>query len=145
MSTRRSFLASRRHVTAGSRVRARRGLTLVEVIIAIAILATATLAFGRFMAKFAHDDKTVSVRSTANDLIADRINTIRNATNYGNVGGYAATEASIPNYPGFTRQTYTQRVGGNVGDIEDHQIVTVVVSGGGLVAPVKKTTIIGAF
>ena len=110
------------------------------------IILTVTLGMGLFMVQFVRAVSSASVRTVANELVADRLEDVKGATRYATIAStYGGTEASIPNYPGFSRQTIVTHVGGAPPDLYDYQVVTVIVSGQGLKAPVKKTTVIGAF
>lgn len=124
----------------------RAGFTLIEVIVATVIILSVTLGMGVFMVQFVRAVSSAAVRTTANELVADRLEDVKGATRYSTIATvYAGTESSIPNYPGFTRQTIVTRIGGAPPDLYDYQTVTVIVSGQGLRTPVKKSTVIGAF
>jgi prepilin-type N-terminal cleavage/methylation domain-containing protein len=126
--------------------RDRRGMTLIEVMIALVILTGALLSLGSFVTNFTHTVATSGVRTTAGELAADRIETVKSAVKYDSLETlYAGTEATVTGHPGFSRQTIIQRVGGVPGDSVDYKIVTVVVSNQALRAPVRKTTIIADF
>jgi prepilin-type N-terminal cleavage/methylation domain-containing protein len=121
----------------------RRGMTLIEVMIALVILTGALLGMGRFITSFAHTTSDGSLSSTASDLVLDRLEQIKAYNNYANIAAtYAGTEASIPGYPGFTRVTQVLRTNTAT---TDYTAVTVSVSNTSMLNPVKKTTIIAAF
>ncbi|MDQ6831543.1 MAG: prepilin-type N-terminal cleavage/methylation domain-containing protein [Gemmatimonadota bacterium] len=127
------------------RLAQRRGMTLFEVIIALVILATVMLGMGNFIVRFVRSTRTASVVSTASDLVGDRIESVKSATVYAGIDSMATTEASIPSYPGFTRQTQITHTGGNAGDLVDYRTVTVTVTGNGMSTPIKKSTFIAKF
>jgi type II secretory pathway pseudopilin PulG len=129
------------------RAAGRAGMTLIEVVVSLGILAGVLLGLAMFGVKFAHDVRTDSMRSIAVELAADRIETVKSANRYDTIeANYETTETSITGYPGFTRQTYITQVGGGPADLVDYLVVTVVVrSPPMLVKPVQKTTIIGSF
>jgi Tfp pilus assembly protein PilV len=125
---------------------ARAGITMVEVVMAIVILTVCLLSMGVFVGKFAKATRVMNTRSTASELVADRIEEVKGATRYGAVDSvYAGTENNISGNPGFTRRTIVQHVGGGAPDLDDYKVVTVVVTSPQLVNPSKKTTIISAF
>jgi hypothetical protein len=77
------------------------------------------------------------------ELASDRLETIKSATDYSSLETtYATTEPTVAGFPGYSRQTIMQRVGGGPADLVDYKIVTVVVSSPALKLPVRKTTII---
>ena len=124
----------------------RGGFTLVEVIVAMVLILAVTLGMGAFMVQFIRAVAGSSVRSTANELVAERLETVKGATVYSTLESqYAGTEPSIPNHPGYVRKTLITRVGGAPADLYDYRIVTVIVSGSGLANPIKKSTVISAF
>ena len=121
-------------------------MTMIEVVIAIMLLSGALLGMGAFLAQFAKAGATMQTRTTANQLVADRLEEVKGAVRYAAIDSlYAKTEASIPNSPGFTRQTLVSHVGGGPPDLVDYRIVTVIVTSPSLKRPAKKTTIISAF
>jgi prepilin-type N-terminal cleavage/methylation domain-containing protein len=124
----------------------RNGMTLIEIIIALVILSSVMLSMGAFMAAYGRAVGTGSARASARELVAERIEYVKGATNYTTVEAtYGGMETGIPGYPGFTRRTLVMRVGGNPGDRFDHKVITVVVDGPGLTKSVKKTSVIAAF
>lgn len=126
--------------------RSRRAFTLIEVMIAMMITAAVTLGMGAFMGQFVRAVGTANVRAMANELVADRLETVKGATRYSAIDSiYAGTESAIPGFAGFERRTLVTRVGGLPPDLYDYRIVTVIVSGRNLARPVKKTTVISAF
>ena len=130
------------------RARARRGFTLIEVVVALTILSGALLSLSVFIARMAHSTTNARLLSTATELAADRIELVKSATSYAAIDSlYAATEATIPgpDYVGFARKTLTQHVGGLPSDSVDYRIITVIVTHAALTAPVRKTTSIAAF
>lgn len=123
----------------------RRGMSLIEVMIALVILSISLLGLGDFVTKFVRGTRQSASLSTAGDLAVDRIELVKGAAAYGDIEGYAATEAMAAPYAGFTRTTEVLRVGGGAADSVDFKRVTVVVAGAGLVTPIKKTTYISSF
>ncbi len=125
---------------------ARRGMTLIEVIIAMTILAGATLSIAGFMGKFARIIATSDVKNTAIALASSRIEEIKNAPRYSAIDTlYPGTLSLASPYVGYTRQTLVTHTGGGNGDVYDYRTVTVLVSNSRLAAPIERTTIIAAF
>jgi prepilin-type N-terminal cleavage/methylation domain-containing protein len=120
----------------------RRAMTLVEVMIALVILTGALVGMGKFIAGFSHSTTDGSMNSTASDLVLDRLEQVKASSPYTNLNTYAATENSIPGFPGFVRTTQVTRTNNAT---TDYTTVTVTVSNVAMYKPVKKSTIISAF
>ena len=124
----------------------RDGMTVIEVILALTILSGALLGMATFITRFTRAVTTSTVVSTAGQLAAARLEVVKGATQYRLIDSlYARTESPVAGFPGYTRRTLVQRVGGQPSDVYDYRIVTVKVTGPGLPAPVSKTTIIANF
>ena len=128
---------------------ARRGMTLIEVMIAIVILSGAMLGLAKFGGKFEHTTATASDMSLASDLAVARIEQIKAFRVYTSlVATYNSTSETFPTdpvYKGFTRTTRVTRCAGCPTATNDYITVTSTVSGRSLVAPIAKTTIIALF
>jgi prepilin-type N-terminal cleavage/methylation domain-containing protein len=120
----------------------RRGMTLIEVMIALVILTGALLGMGKFITSFSHATSDGALSSVASDLVLDRLETIKGSSAYAALDGYATTELAIPGFTGYKRVTQVTRT---LDATEDYKAITVTVSNPGLNAPVKKSTIIAAF
>ena len=124
----------------------RKGMSLVEVIVAMLLLSGALLSMGAFMARYSKVTGVMTIRSEANELVADRLEVVKGALKYPTIEtNYVATEASIPNHPGFRRQTLVTHTGGLPNSLYDYKTVTVIVTSPALVTPAKKSTIISVF
>lgn len=135
--TKHSFPARRR------RGLVRRGMTLIETMIALVILTGALLGMGRFITSFSRTTTDGSMSSSASDLVLARLEQIKAYTQYANIATtFATTEAVIPGYPNFTRVTLVLRT--NTAST-DYTAVTVTVSNPSMLKSVKKSTIIAAF
>lgn len=127
-------------------IRARAGLSLIEVIVAIVLLAGVLLSLGSFSAALAHTTGTARITASAAQLVADRLETVKGSPRYTAIESlYVATENSIPNFTGFTRVTTVRRVGGAPTDTIDYKIITVDVSNSALPKSVRKSTVIAPF
>jgi prepilin-type N-terminal cleavage/methylation domain-containing protein len=124
----------------------RAGMTLIEVIVSMTLLAGALLSMGAFIARYSKVAGAMTIRSEANELVADRLETVKGALKYSTIeSNYAATEASVPSHPSFKRQTLVTHTGGLPPSLYDYKTVTVIVTSPALKTPAKKSTIISVF
>jgi prepilin-type N-terminal cleavage/methylation domain-containing protein len=128
-------------------IRNRRGFSLVEVIVAITLLAGVLLGFAYFGQQMLHANQTVTARALGSDLAIARIEQIKASRPYTTLVATFNNQtetwpAGNPNN-GYTRQTFVTRTGPNAQN--DFVTVTVVVSGRGLAPPVRRTTSIAAY
>lgn len=138
-----------------ARLRARRGLSLVEVVVALAILGTVMLGLGMFTAKMSQATSGSRLRILAGQLANDRIDSVKTAPRYSMIESvFVKTETNVrdPAYGKagaspefFTRQTWVTRVGGKVTDTTDYKLVTVQVSSPNMQGVVRKTTAIAFY
>ena len=124
-------------------MRARKGLTLIETLIALTILTGAMLGMGMFVSRLSHTSGTGYEMSMAGDLAVARLEAIKAYPVYSTLEAtFVRTETGIAEYPGFTRQTYITHTSTSRAD---YKTVTVVVTAAALSNPMKKTSIIAAF
>lgn len=121
----------------------RRGMTLVEVMIALVIMTGAMFALGRFTADFARVSSLARNKTQALEIAMARLDSARATTPYTAIGSLAEVKVPVPGSTGFTRTTYVKQDGSVT---SDHDVTTITVE----VTPptgavVRKTTIIGAF
>ena len=125
---------------------ARRGMTLVEVMVALVLMAGVLLALGRFSGTLARTTGIARLTATATQLVGDRLETVKGSPRYVAIESlYVATESSISGFSGFTRQTQVLRIGGTSTDSVDYKIITVTVSNPSLTKAVRKSTVIAPF
>lgn len=135
--------AARPRPAARPLVRARRGMTLVEVLVALGILAVALVGLTEYIARFARTVNQEVLRATAADLVVSRLESVKGVTRYDSLGVLAGTETSIPNYPAYHRVTAVVR---RTSTTTDHQVITVFVTHPGMPGDtVRKTTMIARF
>lgn len=120
------------------------GFTLVEVVIALLILAVVMLGFagaaGAMLLQAAEDDR----RTTAVQLVHDRVEAVLTDPDYANLAdNYAGAENDLPGAPDMTRiTTVTPLTVPGEGAI-DAKKVSVKVTGDGLGKPVARTVVRG--
>jgi prepilin-type N-terminal cleavage/methylation domain-containing protein len=120
-----------------------KGMTLLETMIAVTILATAMIGMAEFMANFAHATKTSAVQAGALDLATQRIDSVMHSATYASIDTMAALETVTADSTTYQRQTLVQHVGGG-SSTQDYRIVTIAVTPPGGVPPIRKTTVIAA-
>ncbi len=127
------------------RLRARKGFTMVEVIVASLILGAALLAMAGFTIRYQQVDANARVMNRAQQAANERLEVVRTAQPYFSLDSMATTESTIPGYPGYIRATTVTRVGGAPTDTVDYRVVTVRVTTPGAARTVSKTSTVGAF
>lgn len=129
-----------------ARRKARKGMTLVEVLVALTILSVVMLGLGTFTTNFARTVSEAGIKSTASDLVADRLEVVKSGSRYDLLESqFQGTESTIAGHPGFTRRTRILHVGGSPMDSVDYKVVTVEVQAPRLSKPVRKSTVISSF
>lgn len=125
----------------------RRGFTIVEVLVAVTILGGVVLGMTEFTRRFTRSTADAAVQARASDLATEQLETVKAWRVYNTLvatyNGTTATFTGDTPYRGLTRRTIVARTGPTA--TTDHITVTVEVTGSGLAAPVKRTTIIAAF
>jgi Tfp pilus assembly protein PilV len=121
-------------------------MTLIEIIIALTILATVLLGMGQFAFNFSRVERQSEARTIAVNLADQRLSEVRASPNYsGMETNYAGTEATISGFPGFTRVTTIIHTGGpRPTYTNDYKTVTVTVSGPPMQTPVTKTVVVAS-
>jgi prepilin-type N-terminal cleavage/methylation domain-containing protein len=129
------------HQSAGER-----GVTLIEVIIAMVILTVVLLGMGSFAVRFTRTVQAADARTVAVMLASQRISEVRSQPNYGGLEtAYNGTESTIAGFPGYTRSTQIVRTGGPKPTYnQDYKTVTVAVTAPGITTAIAKTVIVAA-
>ena len=122
----------------------RQGFTMVEVIVALAILSTAVLGLAGSATRLTTAAATAEVRAQATYSAQDRIGRIEMDGRYTLLDSlYEGVEAGVP-ADGFTRTTTVEHVSTTSPDTLDYRVITVQVVGPGLTAPVERTLMVAA-
>ena len=123
----------------------RKGMTLVEVIVAMLLLVGVVLVLGGFSAKFAQASNQAHLIVLANELAATRLDAVRQQPNYAAVDTLARTDTVKADFSTYTVRTQLVRIGGSVTDSVDYKLVTVTVTHPAMRKVVTKTTAVAAF
>lgn len=125
----------------------REGFTLVELVVAMTLMATVGLSIaavtGRLVSSAARDGQEV----VALDLVNDRLAHIAGDPAYLEIEArYEGDEETIPGFPDMSRTTTIERTNAELDGAGrvDFLRVEVSVNGPGMAAPVVRTTTIGA-
>lgn len=128
----------------GPAPRVRRGMSMIEVVVAVMILGGALLSMGMFVTNYARTTRSTNTRALGGQLVSTRIEEIKTWNNYYTlISTFTATEVAV--LPGFDRRTYTSRIGGTSGTKQDHILVTVAVYGKAIPDTIKNTIAIPRF
>lgn len=123
--------------------RGRRGFTLLEVAIALSILAGVLLVLATTTARFIHTVTLDRVRIQANAVANAHIARIQLWPTYDNLSAeFTETTTDYP-FPGWTRATIVIQTGG-VGLPDDYTRITVSVTAPALDSSVSRTITIAA-
>jgi len=125
---------------------ARRGMTLIEIMIALAILAAVLLGMGQFAFNFSRVERQTEARTMAVNLAQARLAQIRSSPNYSGLAtNFAGTETSISGFPGYQRITTIVHSGGPLPTYTyDYTTVTVTVTAPTLASSVAKTVVVAS-
>ena len=124
----------------------KKGMTLVEVVVAIGLLGGVLFGMSAFSLKLAQASTVARIRATASQLISDRLEQVKGAPRYTAIDTlFVNTELNASGFGGYTRQTWVSRVGGAPTDSIDYKLVTVEVRHAKLKTPMRKTTAIPPF
>jgi prepilin-type N-terminal cleavage/methylation domain-containing protein len=128
-------------------MRARRGFSLAEVIVAMTILTTSLLGFAAIAQKFTRSNSDVLSRTLGSEIATARIEQIKAARPYGTLVTtyHNVTESWTGTHvwSGFSRRTLVARTGPTA--TADYVTVTVIVSGRALNPVIRRTTSVAAF
>jgi prepilin-type N-terminal cleavage/methylation domain-containing protein len=142
MSARPRFPTARSSEVARS---ARRGMSLIEVIVAMMILTGVLLALGGFTAKYAQASGQAQFVITANELASQRLDAVRTQPSYSAINLLAGSTTTKADFRFYTVSTQVKQIGGAVTDSIDYKLVTVIVTHPSMRKPVTKTTAVAAF
>lgn len=131
---------------AGRPRRGRAGMTLVEVLVSLTLLAGVALGMETFLFRFSRSAATRGAKDVATELAEQRLADVQRATSYNGLETtYAGTESAVAGYSGYRRVTAIAHVGGGSTDPADYKIVTVTVTAPDTTVRSTRTTALAAF
>lgn len=124
----------------------RRGFTLVEIVVSLLLLSVAILGVGSSAGALVRYAGTAEVESLAQQAAEDRLARVLLEPTYADLPDHVLSEASIPGFEGFTRETRVDhvRLPGSGGRMVDYRRITVTVDGDRLLAPVRRIATVAA-
>jgi type II secretory pathway pseudopilin PulG len=121
------------------------GMTLAEVIVAMAILTGVVLSLGAFMAKFSQASGQAHLLINANEIAAQQLDAVRTQPSYSAITLLAGSSSVKTDVTTFTVKTVVDRVGGSPTDTVDYKLVSVTVTAPSMRKKVTKTTAVAAY
>jgi prepilin-type N-terminal cleavage/methylation domain-containing protein len=122
-----------------------RGMTLIEIMIALTILSVVVLGMGQFAFNFSRTERQSEARSIGVFLADQRLSEIRSSPNYSSIDSiYGVAEPTISGFTGYARTTAIVHTGGPRPLTNDYKTITVTVTAPTLASPVKKTIVVAA-
>lgn len=125
----------------------RRGFTLVEVVVALVILAFAVLGMGASAGILSRYAAEAELRALAAQAVQDQISEIKVDPRYAQLDSlYEGTETDLEGLSGYTRVTEITQVRDTRpgGGVLDYKIINVVVSGPALTSNISRRIVVGA-
>src|SRR5690606_15644241 len=124
-------------------LRARGGFTMVEVIVALAILSTAVLGLAVSASSLTTAAASSELMAQALFAAQDRIAQVEADGRYALLDSvYAGVEQDVLARPGSTRTTIVEHV--TTPSPLDYKVIRVVVAGPGLTTPVERGVVVAA-
>ena len=123
------------------------GFSLIEVVVALAILGLAVLGFAASTGGLARAADESGQRLAAVELLQSRLRLVAMDPDYGRLETrYEGVDSLIAGFPGYRRTTTITRVVESKpgGRVLDYQRVMVRVEGPGLLRPLTRTITIAA-
>jgi type II secretory pathway pseudopilin PulG len=123
----------------------RKGMSLVEVIVAMMLLVGVVLVLGGFSAQFARATAQAHLIVLANELAATRLDAVRQQPSYSAIDSLVRTDTVKADFSSYAVRTQMIKIGGGVTDTVDYKLVTVTVTHPAMKKVVTKTTAVAAF
>jgi len=120
----------------------RRGISLLEVMVALTILGTSLIGMAEYGRRYARSNANSMLLNNALDLASARVERVKAERNYTSMDTLATTELVISGYPRYKRvTTIVQTLSAQYA----YKTVTVTITHPAMATPVKKTTAVARF
>src|SRR3954470_10326453 len=120
----------------------RRGFTLIEVMLAVVLLATMVVSVARYTGQFLHTVSTSTVRTVAAEVARERISLVDMDPSYTTLAAvWAGTQTGFPGYPNMRRVTTVSRITGTTPP-RDYTVVTIRVTEPTMGQAIDVTTVV---
>ncbi|MFL5403089.1 MAG: prepilin-type N-terminal cleavage/methylation domain-containing protein [Gemmatimonadales bacterium] len=120
----------------------RRGFTLIEVMLAVVLLAIVLVSIARYTGQFLHTVSTSSVRTVAAEVARERISLVDMDPSYNTLAAtWTGIETGFPGYPNMSRVTTVSRISG-IAPPRDYTVVTVRVTEPTMGQAIDVTTVV---
>lgn len=126
---------------------ANEGFTLIEMIVALVVLAGVVLGSAMTSGRLARTAAEAEVQAMAVQAVESRLSEIRMDTRYTGLDSlYAGTESDLSGLPGFSRETSINHVQQPIpgGGVRDYRRVLVKVVGPVLGSPITREIVVAA-
>lgn len=120
----------------------RRGISLLEVMVALTILATSLIGMAEYGRRYARSNANSMLLNNALDLASARVERVKAERNYTSMDTLATTELVISGYPNYRRVTSIVQT---LSSQYAYKTVTVTITHPAMPTPVKKTTAVARF
>ncbi len=120
----------------------RRGISLLEVMVALTILATSLIGMAEYGRRYARSNANSMLLNNALDLASARVERVKAERNYTSMDTLATTELVISGYPNYRRVTSIVQT---LNSQYAYKTVTVTITHPAMPTPVKKTTAVARF
>ena len=129
----------------GKGARARRGMTLVEVVVAMMLLVSVVLVLGNFSMQFTRAAAQAHLVINANEAASTRLDAVKQQPTYAAIDSLARTDTVVSDFTKYARKTQVAHIGGAVTDSVDYKVITVTVTHPSMQKKVIKSTAVAVF
>ncbi len=120
-----------------TRSRGERGLTLIELMVAVVMIAVAMLLAGRVIVQVVQQVGVSESQAQASEFAVEELERIK-LLDFDSI--QASGPDPLPYAPAYSRTVEVRDVGGGATDVYDYRIVTVTVEPPGELRPVSLST-----